>query len=650
MKGKKKWYRFIPVLWIGFVVIFIVGNLVEAYAYTDSNLYEEKLVFDAEGNLIMTTHDKKATTKIIYQTIAWVIKRYDMPLGAPGQQYAIISIGNNIEYRDDPENDAYVYCYYYGDKDTISAAIEQVSPEWKKQLYKYGDYVYIDEIMTVVENGTACGGLNMDGSSYGEVYYDFNGISNARDWASKESLRPLFDKSVYFPQQVTEEVFRYQLEVLSQYRQSHTAAYEADIAEGSRIKKNYDIESGVPTGSKLYVEGTADKLEYEIVYDKSKITFYIPVKFVITYKLCWKAYDGSIQYEDKVLTEWYCVKREGSYYIISDMDVRYLSGIELNSYAFENNQVYSEITGCSPYISKAQNDAYYSHVSFEEYQDVYYIDGGMIAQMAVNGVKPSIPDIDRQAYAESGISNITVSNDYLSINGKTMLDAKDCDTEGASPATSSASDRKSVYYAGFQIPHTKMNSSNLKTTGYYIYLDYNTGETIKKKIDNMSRVNIHTPVYVDGGTLHVIGEDSFEQSEEIQIIEKGKPFWISAQTTGNRRDIKGYGYRDYDVTTKKYMVKFSSRIIRNGEEIGENTWVEFCKDDRFEVPDTVAEGNYTVMIRAYAANYAAVPDSIENHIENTANLSRNHYVAQTEFEIGIGEQIKNPDKIVVGTH
>lgn len=67
----------------------------------------------------MTTHDKKATSAIIYRTIGWVIKRYDMPINARGQQYAIIPVSNNVKYRDDPNNPAYMYCYYTGTKDTI---------------------------------------------------------------------------------------------------------------------------------------------------------------------------------------------------------------------------------------------------------------------------------------------------------------------------------------------------------------------------------------------------------------------------------------------------------------------------------------------------------------------------------------------------
>ena len=48
----------------------------------------EELYFDNDGNLYYITRERKATSNVKYFTIGWIIKRYDMPIDAPGQQYA----------------------------------------------------------------------------------------------------------------------------------------------------------------------------------------------------------------------------------------------------------------------------------------------------------------------------------------------------------------------------------------------------------------------------------------------------------------------------------------------------------------------------------------------------------------------------------
>ena len=115
-----------------FVLIIIIGTcrgsnmfLTEAYGMEEGDYYRERLEFDSDGNLMMTTHDKKATSNITYRTAGWVIKRYDMPVNAPGQQCAFIKLYEygEIQYRDDPFHPGYIYCYYYGDRDEIFNAV-----------------------------------------------------------------------------------------------------------------------------------------------------------------------------------------------------------------------------------------------------------------------------------------------------------------------------------------------------------------------------------------------------------------------------------------------------------------------------------------------------------------------------------------------
>lgn len=159
----------------------------------------EVLVFDEQGNLKMTTHDRIATNNVTYKTIGWTIKRYDLPMDAPGNQCVTILIEDDGEPMTDPADAQYKYSYFKCDKETIFNRIGAVSTEWQQELYTNGGIVFLDAVMTVCENGVAQGGLSDYGdSSWGEVYYTFGGISEARAWADPDVLISHFDKQVYF--------------------------------------------------------------------------------------------------------------------------------------------------------------------------------------------------------------------------------------------------------------------------------------------------------------------------------------------------------------------------------------------------------------------------------------------------------------------
>lgn len=622
------WFIFIVT-----ILLYVGSNLSKVYAYTDSSLYEEKLFFDEEGNLIMTTHDKKATTDIKYQTIGWIIKRYDMPVSAEGQQYVIISMDENVEYKDDTNDNAYMYCYYYGNKEKIANAINSCSTEWKNLLYKYGDYVYIDEIMTVVDNGNILGGLNSNGTSYGEVYYDYGGISEAREWASKENLKTHFDKQVYFPQQITEKYFGYSYTVLSELRRSHTPSYSTQIGQGNKYSSTYNIEDGIPTGSNIYINGYGDRYGYDISFKKVSVNLRLPVKLVIHYTLKWTAYDGSIRTEEKDIISWYYVNRQGSYYVLEDIDIDYLSGVVLDNYALEDGSITKNIYGCNPTVKKIHFTEYYNHIISPDYKDVYYIDGGTISQYEKRGIKPNIPDINRQSVVESFIGQCEVMNDYLSIDNLVVLDNYPAKKEAPEPLNGVYSGKKEIYFTNIKIPHSKINSIDNITTGFLKYKDYNNSNITKYGIAGLKKISIHTPVCISGDV-----EGSAER------------FYILVDFTGEHRDIKGYRYNNYSNMCDKVYIKFSEDVYKNGEKILKDSWIELNSKDEYSINKDVEGKDLRATMVAYAKNYIALEDDIGLHIEENANLDMNNYAAKTEFNIVFDEAEINKEAQVVGTH
>ena len=673
------------------VVIILLAALVlsedKTYGYSDANLYKETLEFDSNGNLRMTTHDKKATSAIIYRTIGWVIKRYDMPINARGQQYAIIPVSNNVEYRDDPNNSAYMYCYYTGTKDTIEKVIDGVSKEWKNQLFKYGDYVYIDEIMTVVERGNVLGGFNTDGKSFwGEVYFDYGGISQARPWASKESLKTHYDKKVYFPSQVKEKYFKKVEMKIGEVTNKKDTECKIDIGEGSKFASTYDIEKAVPTGESLYVDGKADSYFYNMIFSKNMISVSIPLKFIITYTLKWKDYSGTLRSEKKEVIQWYYVNKSASYYMIEDCRVNYLSSAHLTGYAFEKGEIDVPVNGLTPKMVQVHMNDYDYHIEFPKYNDVYYLDGGTISQLEINGVKPSIPDTNRQALANSKIGNIKVRNDYLEINKICFLDNKWSNNNATQPYMGKLEDKTEVYATGYLIPHTKQNRPSQPTSGYFVYKEFGTTNNTRVAAKDIKSVSIHTPVYIDGKVLNNTNNDGKNNSllpdknnkdnktnntsdvnNEIggegdtqeNIIIKGKEFEVIPITTGEHLNYQGYGNQDYNRYIDKIEIKFDEDIeikeadCEETKLLSKGEWIEWKEENKYVTNTDKNEIN--MEIRAYAKNHISIGNAL-NYLEERANKNRQNYVVYNSVKCKIKDKDDNEGKEptvehrVVGTH
>ena len=147
----------------GSILLAVCLMFCEAPAAADSHqdLYQENLQFDSKGNLKMTTHDKKATGGVRYRTIGWTIKRWPGKVSAV--QCARVRLAQAGASYADPADPAYVYTRFVCDKQDIFARIGEASADWQIELYQAGGMVYLDAVMTVVEDGKALGWMDKDG-------------------------------------------------------------------------------------------------------------------------------------------------------------------------------------------------------------------------------------------------------------------------------------------------------------------------------------------------------------------------------------------------------------------------------------------------------------------------------------------------------
>ena len=195
-KSIKNWK--LPLFFIGicFCVLFFK---VKVTLGSEKELYQESLKFDKEGNLLMTTHDKAATSGIRYKTLGWTIKRYSGDGNGNGNNSVRLKLESNGISQIDPENPEYIYSYFICSKEMIFEEIAEVSQEWMREIYEKGGTLYLDAIMTVVEENQDLGSLMEDGTTQGEVYFTRTTIETARNWADSGKLQTHFNKSVYFP-------------------------------------------------------------------------------------------------------------------------------------------------------------------------------------------------------------------------------------------------------------------------------------------------------------------------------------------------------------------------------------------------------------------------------------------------------------------
>lgn len=643
-------------------------------------IYErEQLGFDMDGNLIMVTHDKKATTNVTYKTLGFVIKRYDMPMEAAYQQYVILPVGDEVQILQDTFNENYVYCRYCVREGVIAEAVRQVSQEWYQVLYTYGEDVFIDEIMTVTEQGRALGGLTEQLVPYGEVYFQYEGIAAARPWASRESLKTHFDKRVYFrARRVVPYDFRYEEAVVAREEMIKDNKGSIRIDSGTRYRSDHLVSQAVPTGASLCFHAQADSLKYRLCFEKRKVDFYIPIKVVAAYDLRWKGYDGSERSERKQVEKWYYVKRTVSYYTIGQMELKYLSEMSVNNYALQDGGVTVAVQGNRPVVDWQRYGSYFGHVTFPAYSETVYVEAGEVKEMTRYGVKPVIPEQDFKHVAEAQVGNLQVNSDRLVINRRMLLSDEQQTNNGKSPVSLTFSTRKLLYYGGYIIPHERQNRTDNPATGCFVYQEVDSGKRSFENVEGIDSVTIHTPVYVEGvdflyekglsgriaAAEMVAGEkkaggkkeseskraDETNAEEQVAVAWLGETFRLKPITYGKHLERKGYGTRDYESMIGRQQVQFSCAVCVNGQNMEAGRWFDFDEDTIFSIPFGTAEEEHEMGIRVFAKNYPRDGQAVEQYVEDTANLSPAHYVAQAGQRFVVKTLITKAGAEVTGTH
>lgn len=610
----------------------------------------EELYFDRDGNLYYVTREKKATSSVKYYTIGWTIKRYDMPIDVPGQQYVIVTKSNYKPDEVDPNNDKYVYCYYKSDKEEILQAVKSVSTEWYNTLVRYGDTVYIDSVMTVKVDGEQKGYLYQGGQYTGEVYFDYEGIAGARDWASPESLRVNFGMSVEFPM-----LYRSQTTSIVVLSQGAVNVSSSVFSSASNGAYNHDIANGIPSGENLYFQSNVSKGIYTVSLNKISGEMKIDVEVPVTYILRWTDYYGVKREEKKVVKRYYTVNRKFSYYTYKGFEEKILEGVELSSSLFKGVQKINNANTSSGNVDKGS--IRYGGINGHMLgYDIYSsVEPASVVLTSNTYLKPSIPEADYSEYAEKKISQLKVRNDKVVINNQLIL--SDETVRGQTNIANSSIPVDNVVLKSENIVIDKgvYNGAGYTISGKYIYKDA-AGNRVAYNVSGLKPVVVHTPVICNE---NVVGQKELNQAvkPEARDMVLGSKMTVTFNDFGMHRNIKGYGIRSYTSYIKKRQIRCGFAVVYKGVRYEPGTWIEtedyhmtldICEDNN--------EGTYLVETRVIANNG---PDICEdNFFEEDANLTISKYGASSSeevrligriegFNVELGDEKKYPENMPV---
>lgn len=571
---------------IFYVSFFIVPQMENVYA-------ESAIYFDKDGNFVFSTYDKIATGKVIYKTIGWIIKKYEEPLGALGQLGVVMPTPNYSYEIQDKNNPGYKYTYFVMDGNKVLDFIYGISGEWGDYLKKYGGIVYLDSVMTVVENGVYKGGLDNSGNGYGEVYIDYNGISTARGWANPYCLKEYFDIPVAFPAFIKEPdnvIVKNKSEAVKMFMGNSAMA---GITLGSHEKETqeYDIALGVPSGEDIYAYGVADKYYNEGTLTKVTGIAGIPVKVTTDYILRWTDINGQSREERVNVSRYYYVQKDFEYYEIDDFKVYELNGVTVSGGCIEKTDYAIEVPRLNVAMKK-----------YGDIEEHIRLTGGNIyagekVVYSSDNRKPDIPEENQEELANKSNVSVKMRNDSLVVGDTVIL--SDEWSDRCEYKNLASSEREVIYKTGIIINEKAANGQYNDMGAVYTYV---CGDSIKNIPVKAEAVTVHTPIVCRAG---VSAPKKYNMAVEPKAnqLTAGADFSIICNNSGMHRDIKGYGNKNYGMYMDKGYVRFPFEVVINNKSYSENTWIELNGTAEVcHIPESVALGEYKIEYAAVAKN------------------------------------------------
>lgn len=422
----------------------------------------------------------------------------------------------------------------------------------------------------------------------------------------------------------------------------------AKILADQRGSERFDVLQGIPTSESLYgnILARSYLVQNTFVEMTGVCTFEVNVEK--SWTLHWdpgkpgpNGPDGKPttvpdpqQAEEKV-TERYTVKRPYSYWVIDNLEVYRINQGLLRNYALPGNEIRLDPQGYQPpQYSTSQTGAFYP----PSLPDPIIAPSGSYGGSSYKS-KPSPPSENLQSIAEAGVDRVEVTNDSLIFNGATIMDSRRTVESGPTPGSipEPPQIRENVLYKpGNMISSDKANRANTTSAGTIAYGllpgSINGGSDKEFPIYGINTVTVHTPVV----NYSSVTDDRAHNQKTVPNPDRSafildRPFTVRIPTSGQHRNIPGYGNRDYAKYVRAKQVYFPFDVYSGDKRTfyPKNTWITIPTaqlDTEFFLPVWVDEGDYQVYFRTIAEN--APPDYTT---QPGANVDLIHHAA-TDIE------------------
>ncbi|MFJ7982196.1 DUF5704 domain-containing protein [Lysinibacillus xylanilyticus] len=389
----------------------------------------------------------------------------------------------------------------------------------------------------------------------------------------------------------------------------------------------FDVVKGIPSSEYLRADAQSEEYLYEqdFVQKTGKTVFnniHARKEFTLTWETKHVDKEGNVSYDshtDTVTKETTVggIERPFSYWQIVKYNIWNLTHSEFTNYAlpgqFLSINAFTNVTANGKHSDNVKD-----HVFPPECPDIDLpsetIDGG--------SSRPSVPDISGEAksVAESQIGQNQVANDKAEFKGSVIMNDGRTTTNGPTPSNVPEPGMIQMTARELLIDSLKTNYFQSRSTGNVFYAPVFSidGSASNKNFPfDVNVVTVHTPVVIysratddkehDQRIKPPLRSTPSDPDKDRHAFILDRPFKVTMPTSGQHRNIPGYGNRDYSKYIKEKQVMFPFDVYTATKQgfYPANTWISVPVDMEnveFFLPVWVPEGQYTIKFRSFAIN------------------------------------------------
>jgi hypothetical protein len=464
--------------------------------------------------------------------------------------------------------------------------------------------------------------------------WDSDGNGSPEPWYITVNLRSMNEvEEELIEEEPSEDITNLPLAQLD----SHAAAV---IQADPRGNEAFDASVAVPTSDTLYIQVQAKEYLYELDYQHITGSKTYPVTVTRSYKLI-KGVKNEVTGEVKEVSKTvpvsktYQIVRLYDFYLVQKLGVFSLREAVVNNKALPNGSETLSSSVKAPQVELNRNSNVSNHITDPVVGPVMISLPTKTLGSTSNRAFPSVPSENFRPTAEDAVGQIQVSNDGLVFNGRVLMDDGLYEASAPTPESIPESQLNSaddLYQGQLSIPPTLENG--LKTSkGNIIYRTVIDTENRSQRIEPIQSINdvtVHTPV-VCYPLLNEVSKETqqFTYDEARQQLVIGETFRIEYPRSGQHRNNRGYGERDYSQYFDVKQVAFPFDVYvgtgYDGIYFPKNTWGNFNSlEATFFIPSWEVEKEGDILFRSIPINSQDLgTDPFEYH----ANLDLTKYKA-----------------------